>query len=102
MEKRASAEASFQYEVIIVSDGSKDRTVEVAQTYSKKYTANKLRVLALTENRGKGGAVRLVRIFFGEITVGIEQQNLIYFSFTAGNAKCTWPSIVVCRCGWCN
>lgn len=60
LEKRASADASFQYEVIIVSDGSKDRTVEVAQTYSKKYSANKLRVLALTENRGKGGAVRLV------------------------------------------
>lgn len=60
LEKRAIAETTFQYEVIVVSDGSKDRTVEVAQTYSKKYSTDKLRVLNLIENRGKGGAVRLV------------------------------------------
>lgn len=60
LEKRAIAETTFQYEVIVVSDGSKDRTVEVAQTYAKKYSTNKLRVLELVENRGKGGAVRLV------------------------------------------
>lgn len=60
LEKRAATEATFQYEVIIVSDGSKDRTVEVAQTYAKKYSTDKLRVLELIENRGKGGAVRLV------------------------------------------
>lgn len=60
LEKRAATDATFQYEVIIVSDGSRDRTVDVAQDYSKKYSANKLRVLELVENRGKGGAVRLV------------------------------------------
>lgn len=60
LEKRAIADTTFQYEVIVVSDGSKDRTVEVAQNYSKKYSTEKLRVLKLIENRGKGGAVRLV------------------------------------------
>lgn len=62
LEKRSTADASFQYEVIVVSDGSRDRTADVANVYSKKYSTNKLRVLELVANRGKGGAVRLVCI----------------------------------------
>lgn len=53
--------SGFTYEVIVISDGSTDKTVDVAQTYASKY--NTLRVLNLTENRGKGGAVRLVSNF---------------------------------------
>lgn len=60
LEKRAQMDATFDYEVIVVSDGSKDSTVDVALGYAKKYTANKVRVLELIKNRGKGGAVRLV------------------------------------------
>lgn len=60
LEQRTTLDRSFTYEVIVVSDGSKDRTVEVALTYSKTYTTNKVRVLELIQNRGKGGAVRLV------------------------------------------
>lgn len=60
LENRANINATFQYEVIIVSDGSKDSTVEVGHSYSKKYSADKVRVLNLIKNRGKGGAVRLV------------------------------------------
>lgn len=50
--------SGLKYEIIIVSDGSTDKTVEVAHSYAKKY--NTIRVLALVKNRGKGGAVRLV------------------------------------------
>lgn len=50
--------SGFTYEVIVVSDGSTDKTADVAQTYATKY--NTLRVLNLVKNRGKGGAVRLV------------------------------------------
>ncbi|KAM7351538.1 dolichyl-phosphate beta-glucosyltransferase wollknaeuel [Cochliomyia hominivorax] len=50
---------NFSYEVIVVSDGSSDGTVALALKYSKKYSVNKVRVLELIENRGKGGAVRL-------------------------------------------
>jgi dolichyl-phosphate beta-glucosyltransferase len=51
----------ISYEIIVVSDGSTDKTVEVAHSYAKEY--NTVRVLALKKNRGKGGAVRLVSIF---------------------------------------
>ena len=51
------------YEVIIVDDGSKDATSEVALKYAEQYGTQKVRVLTLKENRGKGGAVRLVRFY---------------------------------------
>jgi len=47
------------YEIIVVSDGSRDATVAVAQKYAEVHGSNKIRVLELIENRGKGGAVRL-------------------------------------------
>ena len=53
---------SFKYEVIIVSDGSTDKTVSIAMQYSEKYGTDKVRVLELEKNRGKGGAVCLVKI----------------------------------------
>lgn len=35
---------------------------QVALGYTKKYGADKVRVLTLVKNRGKGGAVRMVRL----------------------------------------
>ncbi|XP_056630110.1 dolichyl-phosphate beta-glucosyltransferase isoform X2 [Diorhabda sublineata] len=51
--------SDFKYEIIVVSDGSTDKTVKIAQEYAKKLSTDKLRVLDLENNRGKGGAVRL-------------------------------------------
>lgn len=46
------------YEILIVDDGSKDKTVEVALAFSKKHKLHDvLRICTLKENRGKGGAV---------------------------------------------
>ncbi|KAI5641105.1 glycosyl transferase family 2 domain-containing protein [Phthorimaea operculella] len=59
LENRQKSNPSFKYEVIIVSDGSKDKTVKVAETYVEKYDSDKVRCLNLIMNRGKGGAVRL-------------------------------------------
>ena len=53
-------QSGFTYEVIVVSDGSTDRTVEIAHKYAKQFGT--IRVLALVKNRGKGGAVRLVSV----------------------------------------
>jgi len=54
-------EPNFTFELLIVDDGSKDKTTETAQSYSKKYSNDTIRVLKLLKNRGKGGAVRRVK-----------------------------------------
>lgn len=59
LEKRQKSNPSFSYEVIIVDDGSKDKTTKTALKYSKMYGTDKVRVLTLEKNRGKGGAIRL-------------------------------------------
>ncbi|KAI9555673.1 hypothetical protein GHT06_018188 [Daphnia sinensis] len=59
LEKKLKSNPSCTYEVLIVDDGSNDRTTEVGLSYSKKYGCDKVRVLTLSTNRGKGGAVRL-------------------------------------------
>jgi hypothetical protein len=38
----------------------KDKTVQVAQSYVKRYGSDKMRILELLVNVGKGGAVRRV------------------------------------------
>lgn len=73
LEKRAKSE--FTYEVIVVSDGSTDKTADVAQNYALKY--NTLRVLNLVKNRGKGGAVRLVSKF--DTKLNFKQNMYIKF-----------------------
>lgn len=60
LETRIKQNAGYNYEVIVVSDGSSDKTVKVAQSYSGKYGSDKVKCLQLIKNRGKGGAVKLV------------------------------------------
>lgn len=60
LEERLREHPSYKYEIIVVSDGSKDGTVKVAESYAEKYGSDKIRSLELIKNRGKGGAVRLV------------------------------------------
>ncbi|CAF0832966.1 unnamed protein product [Adineta ricciae] len=59
LENRQAKDSSFTYELIIVDDGSPDKTSEVALQYSAQYGTDIVRVLTLDANRGKGGAVRM-------------------------------------------
>ncbi|RAL60295.1 hypothetical protein DID88_000073 [Monilinia fructigena] len=46
------------YEILLVNDGSKDKTVQIALDFSRKNNLHDvLRIVTLEENRGKGGAV---------------------------------------------
>lgn len=60
LEHRQLRDPSFQYEVIIVNDGSPDRTAQEALKFVDKYGTDRVRLLDLAKNRGKGGAVRMV------------------------------------------
>ena len=59
LESREKKEKSLSYEIIIVDDGSKDKTTQVGLKYCESLGSQKLRVLTLEQNRGKGGAVRM-------------------------------------------
>lgn len=46
------------WEIIVIDDGSSDYTAEVAMGFVEKYGCDKVRLLRMQENVGKGGAVR--------------------------------------------
>ena len=47
LEERRKIESTFNYEIIIVDDGSKDTTSQVALSYGKEISAENFRVLTL-------------------------------------------------------
>uniref|UniRef100_A0A2R5LKZ9 Dolichyl-phosphate beta-glucosyltransferase n=1 Tax=Ornithodoros turicata TaxID=34597 RepID=A0A2R5LKZ9_9ACAR len=59
LENKQKSNKSFKYEVILVDDGSRDRTSEVGLSYCLRHGSERVRVLTLVKNRGKGGAVRM-------------------------------------------
>lgn len=59
LEHRQKQDPTFLYEVIVVNDGSPDRTAQEAMKFVQKYGTGKVRLLDFCKNRGKGGAVRM-------------------------------------------
>ena len=46
------------YEIIVVDDCSKDKTVAVVNGLIKQYSTERIKLLRLAKNHGKGGAIR--------------------------------------------
>jgi len=103
LENRCLNKSSFTYEIIIVDDGSDDTTSEVALDYVKKYGTNKIRVLTLEKNRGKGGAVRLGMLSSrGQLLLFADADGATKFSdfdkletFMNENKDCDRPAIAI-------
>jgi hypothetical protein len=51
-------DTAFTWEILIVDDGSKDGTARLAQDWTRKLGAERVRLLSLYRNSGKGAAVR--------------------------------------------
>jgi len=49
---------NFTYEIIVIDDGSKDKTTQIVNSYIEKESVDIIRLLKLKQNRGKGGAVK--------------------------------------------
>lgn len=70
---------TFTWEIIVVNDGSKDKTSSVAQSYVNKYGSNLIRVMDLAVNQGKGGAVQQVWVILVVTSCGLSRVILFYF-----------------------
>lgn len=57
---RAVLDQSFSWEILVVDDGSRDRTSDVARRFAAARAPEHIRVLRLERNCGKGAAVREV------------------------------------------
>ena len=58
LDARAASDADFSCEVLVVDDGSRDETAAVARAIGASRFGDRLAVVSLERNRGKGGAVR--------------------------------------------
>jgi len=77
---------SYQYEIIVVNDGSKDRTVEVARDLIPKI--KNLKVTGYEKNRGKGYAVRFgMQKAQGEVRLFTDADN----STSIDHLEKMWP-----------
>ncbi|MCH8956242.1 glycosyltransferase [candidate division KSB1 bacterium] len=76
----------YAYEIIVVSDGSKDKTVQVVE--GMKNEIPNLRVIAEKQNHGKGYAVRKGMLESkGEYRVFLDADN----STTIDHIEKMWP-----------
>lgn len=83
---------SYSYEIIIVDDGSKDRTIDNAKEFG-----DKIKVIAQGQNLGKGAAVRRgmleaggdYRIFSdADFSTPVEELKKLFESFEKGYDVC--------------
>lgn len=81
LHQKTKKDPSFKYEIIVVSDGSKDKTEDVVSQYVIKETSERMRFLKLRKNRGKGGATkRGVIVSRGKYVLMVDADGATKFS----------------------
>ncbi|RUS22613.1 Alg5-prov protein [Endogone sp. FLAS-F59071] len=81
LEQRRKADKSFTYEILVVDDGSRDNTTDVALEFAKEKQNPYIRVLTLEVNRGKGGAVTQGMLSSGgELLLMVDADGATRFS----------------------
>ncbi|CAO3640764.1 unnamed protein product [Mucor fragilis] len=81
LEDQKNKDATYTYEIIIVDDGSRDNTVQVAMDFAEKQPNADIRILALDKNRGKGGAVTQGMLAArGELCLMVDADGATQFS----------------------
>ncbi|KAL4152511.1 hypothetical protein PRNP1_001939 [Phytophthora ramorum] len=58
LDAKTLQDPSFTYEILVVDDCSVDATVDVVLQQVKKHSVQRIRLLRLQQNHGKGGAIR--------------------------------------------
>ncbi|EME32609.1 dolichyl-phosphate beta-glucosyltransferase [Galdieria sulphuraria] len=80
LEARTRRVASFSWEIIVVDDGSRDDTVEVAYKIGGPLGTDRFRVLRLPQNSGKGAAVKNGMLSSrGELLLMADADGATYF-----------------------
>ncbi|KAI7892355.1 nucleotide-diphospho-sugar transferase [Mucor mucedo] len=81
LEAQKKVDENYTYEIIVVDDGSRDNTIDVALEFAKTSPEADIRVLALDKNRGKGGAVTQgVLAARGELCLMVDADGATQFS----------------------
>lgn len=105
LEQRRKADQSFTYEILVVDDGSRDNTTDVALEFAKERQNPYIRVLTLEKNRGKGGAVTQVNIRLSIVHILLVFMCVTdHFSFfvNTGHAVLGRRTLIDGRCRWRN
>ncbi|KAF8819997.1 dolichol-phosphate-mannose synthase family protein [Cardiosporidium cionae] len=81
--------AAFTYEIIVVDDGSVDKTLNVVEQFQLKAGVNELRVIKLSSNKGKGFAVKMgMHCSRGKFLLMADSDGATRFSDIARLEKC--------------
>ncbi|KAJ0400279.1 hypothetical protein P43SY_006119 [Pythium insidiosum] len=100
-DERKRTQAGFTFEIIVVDDCSRDRTVEVVMNEIKKVSVDRLKLLRLKKNHGKGGAIRKAvmrasgeRILFADADNATDIRD--YVKLEQAMAAADREGVVVC------
>lgn len=88
LEARKKSQANFKYEIVVVNDGSKDDTKDKVLQYSQKHGFDKIRLVNLVRNCGKGAAINKgMRFSRGELILFADADGATTFSGLTGLEK---------------